>query len=429
MSHELLSYAFLLVALAGALLGYNALFPQRTGRIRLIAAFFASWLTGELAVHLLAWQIAVTGVFVGLGALSHWPGRVALGLTIASWAVWVQLWRTGRAAGETLKQALDGVARPGPWPRVPLDKLLFPFLPGRRGVKRTRDIVFADRDGEPLRLDVYEPRESTARRPAVIQVHGGAWVIGDKREQGLPLLNHLAANGWVGFNINYRLSPAATFPDHLVDVKAAIAWVREHADRYGVDPNFVAVTGGSAGGHLAALAALTSDDRRYQPGFEGADVSIQAAALFYGVYDLTDRLGLLPPSFRYGLLRRSVLKVSIDDAPELYSEASPVDRVHAGAPPILLIHGDRDTLSPVAYARLFAERLREVSDEPVVLAELRGAQHAFDVFSSPRTVRAVAAVERFFDAVHHEHGEKGNAPAESSRTSRTPFRASACRRG
>ena len=75
--------------------------------------------------------------------------------------------------------------------------------------------------------------------PPLLQIHGGAWVIGDKREQGLPLMHHLAASGWVCFNANYRLSPRATLPDHLVDCKRALAWIREHADEYGVDPDFV----------------------------------------------------------------------------------------------------------------------------------------------------------------------------------------------
>ncbi len=105
------------------------------------------------------------------------------------------------------------------------------------------------------------------------------------------MLSHLAANGWVCFNLNYRLSPGATFPDHLVDLKAGLAWIREHADQWGIDPNFIAVTGGSAGGHLAALMGLTANDPEYQPGFEDADTSLQAAVPIYGVYDFTSRLG------------------------------------------------------------------------------------------------------------------------------------------
>ena len=121
----------------------------------------------------------------------------------------------------------------------------------------------------------------------MIQVHGGGWILGSRSEQGIPLLNHMAANGWVGFNVDYRLSPRATLPDHVIDVKRAIAWVRENADELGVDPERIAITGGSAGGHLTALAALTANDRSLQPGFEDADTSVMAAVPFYGIYDFT----------------------------------------------------------------------------------------------------------------------------------------------
>lgn len=83
---------------------------------------------------------------------------------------------------------------------------------------------------------------------------------------------------------NYRLRPAVTFPDHLIDVKKVIAWAREHARDYGADPSAVFVAGSSSGGQLAALAALTSNDPRYQPGFEHADTSVNAAICLHGYY-------------------------------------------------------------------------------------------------------------------------------------------------
>ena len=134
----------------------------------------------------------------------------------------------------------------------------------RKGVRRLRNVEFARVGGRHLRLDVTVPSAPVpagrARRPALMQIHGGGWVIGDKREQGLPLLNHMAAQGWVGFNVNYRLSPGVAFPDHLIDLKRGLAWIKEHADEYGIDPDFVCVTGGSAGGHLTALMGLTAND-------------------------------------------------------------------------------------------------------------------------------------------------------------------------
>ena len=182
-------------------------------------------------------------------------------------------------------------------PRFPRSHVVLPFLVNhRRGVRRVRNLEFARVGGRRLRLDVTVPSAPVPAgrtlRPALMQIHGGGWVIGDKREQGLPLLNHMAAQGWVGFNVNYRLSPGVAFPDHLVDLKRGLAWIKEHADEYGIDPDFVCVTGGSAGGHLTALMGLTANDPAFQPGFESVDTSVAAAVPFYGIYDFTDRGGL-----------------------------------------------------------------------------------------------------------------------------------------
>jgi acetyl esterase/lipase len=184
-----------------------------------------------------------------------------------------------------------------------------------------------------------------------------------------------------------------------VDCKKALAWVREHADEYGVDPDFVVVTGGSAGGHLCALMALTQNDPQFQPGFEEADTSVQAAVPFYGVYDLTDRDGNYNSTFTR-LMTDVVMGVGLEHSPEAWSAYSPLDRITADAPPMFVIHGDKDVLVPVPIARSFVEELRKVSTSPVVYAELRGAQHAFEVFPSFRTVHTVEYVERF---LHHVH--------------------------
>src|SRR3989442_2578192 len=103
-----------------------------------------------------------------------------------------------------------------------------------------------------------------------------------------PLMLPLAAEGWVCVAANYRLSPRAAFPEHLIDCKLALRWVREHIESFGGDPDFVVVTGGSAGGHLAALVALTANAPEYQPGFEDTDTSVTACVPFYGVYDLVE---------------------------------------------------------------------------------------------------------------------------------------------
>ncbi len=418
-------WAFLGASVIGALFTINTFSPIRRWTLLFIQSFFQSWLTNELTLYMIFWQVVATVVFASFGALDAWPGWIGLGICAASWIGMFVLWVRGTRTAQQMRAALADfdpeLDAEIPEPHVPKSKLWVPFAMHRAGVKRTKNIVFRTVGHKRLKLDVYEPPEPSARtqsgpcvkRPAIIQIHGGGWVIGDKREQGLPLLNHLAVNGWVGFNVNYRLSPRASFPDHLVDVKRAIAWVREHADEYNIDPNFIIVTGGSAGGHLTALMALTQNDPAYQPGFEDADTSVQGAVPFYGVYCFWDRLHLYAPSF-VPFIERLVLKVRLREHPEAFRAASPLDRLGDHAPPFFVIHGDRDTLAPVGYAREFVTRLREVSREPVAYAELRGAQHAFDIFYSPRASQAIEGVERFVAALHRRYLERQTAGSNTS---------------
>jgi acetyl esterase/lipase len=389
--------------LIGAAFTLNAFMPVRGERRLLVPSFFASWLTMELAGHHLLWQVLVTAVLVGLGGLDNYLGWAGLALGIVSWIGLIVLIAQGRGSGHAVREALGGVVTNWSGNRIAWWRLATPFPFSHPAVRRQLHIEYARVAGRRLRLDVYQPSEPGTRRPAVLQIHGGAWVFGDKSNQGVPLLTHLAAAGWVGFNVNYRLSPAATFPDHLIDLKRALVWIREHADELGVDRDFIAVTGGSAGGHLCALMALTANNPHYQPGFEQADTSVQAAVPFYGIYDFTNRLATHPRAFLTHLLEPYVMKAFLSEEPERFRDASPLDQVRPDAPPFLVIHGDRDTLAPLADARLFVERLRAVSRASVLYVELRGAQHAFDVFVSPRSAPVIEGVERFLAAVHTAH--------------------------
>ena len=214
---------------------------------------------------------------------------------------------------------------------------------------------------------------------------------------------HMAARGWVCIAINYRLSPRDPFPAHIVDVKRAIAWVREHVAEHGGNPGFLALTGGSAGGHLTALAALTPNDPEYQPGFEDADTTVQAAVPFYGVYDLAGSIGTRRAiQMRDRFVGPRVLFGDPQDDLEPFEKASPILRVGRDAPPMLVIHGARDSLVEVEQARQFVLRLRAVSDQPVAYAELPGTQHAFDVFPSIRSAAVVRGVDRFLRWTYDE---------------------------
>jgi acetyl esterase/lipase len=394
-----MQWLLLITGVLSSLAVVNAARPRR-GRRSFVPGFFASWLTIELAFHWLVLDVVVAAVGIAGGGADHLVGLLGL-LLLAQSAVGLanlgrESLRTGRQVHQALAELPDGPPRSSasfPWSHVVL-----PVLMSRRsGVRRVRNLAFARVAGKVLHLDLTLPAATQPgdKRPVVLQIHGGAWVIGDKRDQGQPLLNHLATQGWVCVNANYRLSPGATFPDHLVDCKRALAWIAEHVADFGGDPDYVCVTGGSAGGHLAALVALTANQPRYQPGFEHVDTSIRAAVPFCGIYDLTNRLGTFPASFHRRIAEPLVVKAFLAEEPERFVEASPIDQVHPLAPPFLVVHGDRDSLVPLPDTRLFVERLREVSKQPVLYAELQGAQHCFDVFPSVRTAKVVEGVERF----------------------------------
>jgi acetyl esterase/lipase len=399
---------YLIVSTIGLCFTATALRPPRRPEWLMPPAFFAAWLTTELAVWHLVWQLVATIVFIALGALDGWLGWVGLGLTLVSWWGLVHIVSASRRTSRVFSTAFDEalgagwgdafdpkwkpVAHPFEWRRVAM-----PFSFKRKGVRRVRSIQYVDGDHiRRHRLDVYTHDDAGPGAPVLLQIHGGAWVIGNKSQQGLPLMYQLAARGWVCVAINYRLAPRAAWPAQILDCKRALAWIRANIAQYGGDPDYVVVTGGSAGGHLTALMGLTPNDARFQPGFEDVDTTVRGMIPFYGVYDWTNRFG--QRGRRDGLrtmLERAVVKKRYRDAPEVFDAASPLSHVNPDAPPALIVHGDIDTLAPVAEARAFARELRAVSHEPVVYVELRGATHAFEIFQSIRSLQTITAVDLF----------------------------------
>jgi acetyl esterase/lipase len=357
----------------------------------------------EFAFH---WA-ALFAIALGLSLAVGWPegtaGAVVAGVLAVALVVELRFaWIARQSAAAVARELSDFPPEPEA-DRFPRSHLVVPALMlFSRRVRVERGVVYHREERRRVRLDIYRPtraRAGDARRPAVIQVHGGGWILGSRVEQGIPLLTHLAANGWVGFNVDYWLSPRATMPAHVVDVKRAIAWVREHAEELGIDPSRICLTGGSAGGHLTALAAMTANHPALQPGFESADTSVAAAVPFYGIYDFTDPSHPYSPGIRDWLLAKVVFKRTLAEAPDAYRSASPTHRVHAGAPPFLVFHGEHDTLVPVEDVRAFVERLEGVSSAPAHYVELPGCEHAFDIFPSPRTAQVVEGIERFLRAV------------------------------
>ncbi|RYB96579.1 alpha/beta hydrolase [Nocardioides glacieisoli] len=385
----------------------NAVRPPR-GRRAGLPAFFAGMLVSETAPQVLALTALDVATHVTRGRRAGVRAKAGLALAGASALGLARMVQQSRKVADELEEALveglgvdyveqlDQVPDPAdlatPWRR-----LARPFDFADEGVRVIRNVAYSDA-GRRGALDIYLPAGEDAIKdaPVLLQVHGGAWTVGDKEHQGRPLMNQMAAKGWVCVAINYRLSPRDPWPAHIVDVKRAIAWIKANIAELGGDPDYLAITGGSAGGHLTALAALTPGDPEFQPGFEDADTSVQAAVPFYGIYDFAGSTGLTNAiGMRDAFLGPRVMQTTWQDAPDVYEAASPILRITADAPDFFVIHGELDTLVAVDQARLFAAELRRTSKKSVVLAELPGTQHAFDVFHSIRSGHTVRAVDRY----------------------------------
>jgi acetyl esterase/lipase len=362
--------------------------PRRSSPFRLSHAFgfVLNWPLVVFLVIAASTAVAIAQSGAGLG---FWIG---FGLAVLASAGLVPLRRRARKTGPAIERALDEGLGSG-W-REEVDTelaarlrrrpslvriLLAPISFRRHGVERIANIRYGPA-GRGNQLDLYRHRSDRSSRPTLIYLHGGAFRFGSKRFGARHLLYRLASHGWVCLSANYRLG--VRFPDPLIDVKKVIAWLREHGREYGVDPTATFLAGSSAGGHLASLAALTPNDPVFQPGFEGANTSVAGTISLYGYYGPV--ASGKPPS-------------------------SPLAYVRTDAPPCFVVHGDQDALVIVEDARHFVEQLRDTSSNPVVYAELPGAQHGFDLFRSRRFETVVDAIEAF--ATHVRSRRRAADPA------------------
>lgn len=394
----------LLRAAAELLNAANAVQPLGREGYATIPVFFLGWPTGE-AAPVVAGASMVDAARRGLrGDFTGKRGRVALALTVTSWAALGFVYLRNAKGQEFFEAPLrdtlgdDYAAIAAEERRRRRGGVLRTSWARRQYVKKN-DIV---RYG-PHRANVADiwhrgdlPRDGKA--PVLLQVPGGAWAIGMRRPQAYPLMTHMSERGWICVSMAYRVSPRNTWPAHIVDVKRALAWIKENIAEYGGDPDFVAITGGSAGGHLTALAALTHDEPQWQPGFETADTSVVAAVPIYGRYDWFSREGSGRPEF-IAILQRYIVKKRFAEHRSVYLDASPITKVRADAPPFFVLHGADDSIIPVQEGRAFAEALEKASDNPVAYAEIPHAQHAFDFFGSPHGDYTATAVAHFLDWV------------------------------
>jgi len=376
------------------------------------AMFGTALLATELAWIWLPLQIFIAWLLALGGALESGLGNLALFILAVTWPglVW-SIWMStkaqatvedalSRGLGHNYRRQIPPAAQAMTRQEVTFRDWRNPLAMRRPDVEVLRNIPYGP-GGVRQQLDVYRPRFiPEGGCPVLLQIHGGAWMMGDKGSQALPLMYTLASRGWIVVAANYRLSPSVGFPTHLHDCKSALCWIRENGREYGMNPDFVAVTGGSAGGHLSALMGLTGNRRELQPDHPDTDTSVQACIPFYGVYDMLVRENQHPNRQVYErFLRGKVIYESPKENPQLWDLASPIVQVQPDVPPFMVVHGTHDSLAVVAEGRAFSHKLREVSQNPVVYVEMPGAEHAWETVHSLRTEHTIDGVHRFLEWV------------------------------
>ncbi len=387
-----------------------ALWPIR----RPFAAATAGWVWSlpaqELPLHVGALVGAATAPALA-GRAARPSDRVGVGIAALTWSGLGVVLSRHLAAKAVLDRALaeglgDGLGdgpgeglgegetttRPSALHRTPWPRVLFRPWPLRpRGVRARRGMVYGP-DPKANRFDLYTRAGSPGAggdaggsgghggngagdvRGVLVHIHGGHFRAGGPSRESRAMLFDHAARGWAAISTTYHLSPTpeSGFPQHLVDVKRLLGWIRTEGPAHGIRADApIVVAGSSAGAHLATMTALTGGDPRFQPGFEDADTTVAGAIGLYGYYG------------RLGLETRDV--------------SDPVRHAASGAPPVAIIHGTHDTYTPVKGSRRLVRHLRAGSPNPVVYAELPGAQHGFDAVRSPRYLAVVEAVSRFTD--------------------------------
>lgn len=398
-------YAVVAVSAVVIFAAATAIFPARRGVLAALA-YPVGWIAGELCYYTLIFEVGLVAYYVWRDHPVTWRLAVAAVLGALSVVLNLVLVAALARARVVVARTLAGHERPidvarvenrfSSWWRSAALVSLHP-----RYLHRSTNVAYGAHRRH--RLDVWRTTTTPLGAPVILYLHGGAWTFGDKREQGRPMLHEFVAHGWIVVTANYRLAPRDPWPAQIEDATRVLAWVKKNIGTHGGDPSRVVVAGGSAGGHLAALLALSSEDPTWRPGdvVGVADYRVAGAIPFYGVLEMIGDESYwrgLGAGIR-SLLEHRVVQRPFEGHEDLYRALSPLHRIHEAAPPFLVIQGVVDTLVDVNVARGFVERFREVALAPIYYVELPLTQHAFDVTASTRTSATTRAAIAFAQSV------------------------------
>jgi acetyl esterase/lipase len=267
----------------------------------------------------------------------------------------------------------------------------FPFALDRSRYSKETGVVFKETPLGALHLDLYRPA-AAENPPLCVMIHGGGWRQGGRFEMGLSKwAGYLASAGLVVASIDYRLTPNACFPDSFQDCLDAVDWTTRHAAELGADPDRIGLWGDSAGGHLVLLLAASQTHPDYPgPRMQTPGEQLRAVVAWYPPTDLLDLHRAEGRALGAGTVQAFVGAAPAED-PERWRQTSPIEHVHGGLPPTLILQGTRDVLVPHDQARRYAERLEAVG-APYELHIVDGAGHGFDRVAPDD--RAKALIER-----------------------------------
>lgn len=261
-----------------------------------------------------------------------------------------------------------------------------------------KDVVFGEAGGEQLKLDVYRKADQKGVLPAIIAVHGGGWVGGDKREFA-DVCRGLSENGFVAFSVNYRLvkENSNKWPAQLDDVQRAVRWIRANAAKYKIDPDRLGALGASAGGHLVAF--LGTRDTRDNSDAALANYSSRVTCVIdlFGPTDFT----LKPEEANISPIGMSLVQNFIgktpEEAPEAYKDASPIAFVDKKTAPMLIYHGTADPLVPFDQSQRLYDRLKK---EGIEVQFIKGEGEGHSLPSKPETAQRLLAGSILFLTLH-----------------------------
>ncbi len=253
-----------------------------------------------------------------------------------------------------------------------------------------KDVVYAEADGRKLLLDIYKP--SSNNNPyLIVWVHGGAWHSGSKETPPLSFVG----SGYALASVDYRLSVDAKFPAQIHDIKAAIRYLRANATKYGYRSDKIIIAGSSAGGHLAALAGVTNNDKELEGNvgeYTTTSSSVQAILDYYGPTNFTT---ILKQSTPHGVSVRGpamalLLGKTVDNIPDMARKASPVFQVDANDPPLLIFHGDQDIQVPINQSHELVGAYKS-HNLKVQMEVVYGAGHSDTPYFEPKYLQIAQA--------------------------------------